>query len=488
MQPDQPPVEHYRMDRWRASKRRSRHLGRGATALVKGHSGRVTVPPASIGEVPAGTEYARTADGTHIAYMVLGDGSFDLVVVPGFASHLEVQWENPFIAQFLTGLASFCRLIIFDKRGQGLSDPVVRAPSLEERMDDIRAVMTAASSESAAVLASGEAAPTGLLFSATFPERVSALILAYGAYARFTQAPDYPCGPDRAAFEQIIEAAVENWGTGQFYRTLFSGVTEPRFDARMERYSLSPGSVRPNLEALAETDVRHLLGSIRVPTLVFRGLGSRRRSIGHSQYLADNIPGARLLEPPPAGLGNRIDPFDDAAEVQEFLTGTRPHPEPDRILATVLFADIVTSTQQAVDVGDRRWRETLDRYDDLADREAARFRGRIIKSTGDGVLAVFDGPGRAVRCAVTLRRAIRDLGLAQRAGLHTGEIELRGDDISGLAVIFAQRVSAIAGTGDILVSRTVVDLVAGSGIEFDSLGEYELKGIPGTWPLLAVRQ
>jgi class 3 adenylate cyclase len=441
-----------------------------------------------MGEVPAETKYARTADGTHIAYMIVGDGSLDLVLVPGFASHLEVQWEYPFFAQFLTRLASFCRLIVLDKRGQGLSDPVACAPTLEERMDDIRAVMSAASSKRAALWANGEAAPTALLFCATFPDRVSALILAYAAHARYTKAPDYPWGPDRAAFEQIIETAVEDWGTGHFYSRFFAPMTDARFAARMERYSLSPGSVRANLEVLAETDVRHLLGSIRVPSLVLAGRRGRRTAIGHSTYLADNIRGARLVEHPPVGVADDVDPFEDVAEVQEFLTGSRPPPEPDRILATVLFTDIVSSTPQAVDAGDRRWRDILDRYDDLAAREVGRFRGRVIKSTGDGVLAVFDGPGRAVRCAVTLCAAIRGLGLAQRAGLHTGEIELRGNDISGLAVIFAQRVSAIAGTGDVLVSRTVVDLVAGSGIEFDSVGEYKLKGIPGTWPILAVRQ
>ena len=448
---------------------------------------RVSVPVPGMGEMPAETKYARTADGTHIAYMTLGDGPLDLVLVPTFASHVEVQWENPFFAQFMTRLASFSRVIIFDKRGQGLSDPVARAPSLEERMDDISAVMSAAACESGALWASGEAAPTGLLFCATFPKRVSALVLAYGAHARFTKAPDYPWGPDREAFEQMIETAEKNWGKGHLYGSLFAPVTEPRFDARMERYSLSPGSVRPNLEVLAETDARHLLGSIRVPTLILKGRGYRRTTSGHSQYLADNIRGARLVERPPAGDGEGIDLFEDVVDVQEFLTGHRPPPEPDRILATVLFTDIVSSTQQVVDAGDRRWRDILDRYDDLAAREVAVFRGRVIKSTGDGVLAVFDGPGRAVRCAVALREAVRGVGVIQRAGLHTGEIELRPPDVAGVAVHIANRIAALADGNEVLVSRTVVDLTAGSGIEFRPRGERELKGVPGTWPTYAAQ-
>jgi class 3 adenylate cyclase len=440
-----------------------------------------------VGELPAETKYARTADGTHIAYMVVGDGPIDLVLVPGFASHVEIQWETPFFARWLTRLASFSRVIDFDKRGQGLSDPVARAPALEERMDDLCAVMSAASCKRAALWAGGEAAPTGILFCATFPERVSALILGHGAHARFTKAPDYPWGPSRAAFEELIETAEEHWGSGEFLGRLMGPVTDRRFDARMERYSLSPSSVRPNLEVLAETDVRHLLGSIHTPALILTGRGSTRTSIGHSKYLADNIPGARLVERPRTGFTDDVDRYEDIAEAQEFLTGTRPQPEPDRILATVLFTDIVSSTQQAVDAGDRRWKDILDRYDDLSAQAVARFRGRVIKSTGDGLLGVFDGPGRAVRCALALRDAVGGLGLAQRAGLHTGEIDLRGNDISGLAVIIAQRVSAIAGTGEVLVSRTVVDLVAGSGIEFESVGDHKLKGIPGTWPLLAVQ-
>jgi class 3 adenylate cyclase len=378
---------------------------------------------------------------------------------------------------------------MFDRRGQGLSDPVVRAPTLEERTDDIRAVMAAANSERAALWVSGDAAPTGLLFCATFPERVSALILVYGAHARFTRAPDYPWGPDPAAFQQTIETVETTWGEGRVFGSFFPQVTDTRFAARMERHSLSLGSVRPNVQIVADTDVRHLLGAIRVPTLVMTQRGSRPTTMEHSRYLAANIRGARLLERLPSGVGaSEVDPFEDVADVQEFLTGVRPQPEPDRVLATVLFTDIVSSTRQAVDAGDRRWKDILDRYDDLAEREATRFRGRVVKSTGDGVLAVFDGPGRAVRCAIALREAVRSLGLAQRAGLHTGEIDLRGDDVSGRAVILAQRVSAVAGADEVLVSRTVVDLLAGSEIEFDEHGDYELKGIPGTWHLLAVHE
>jgi len=439
-----------------------------------------------MGEVPA-TQYATTSDGTHIAYQIIGDGPPDLVLVPIFSNHVEIVWEHPFFAESLTRLAAFSRLIMFDRRGQGLSDPVVRAPTLEERMDDIRAVMAAASSERAALWVSGDAAPTGLLFCATFPERVSALILV-GAHARFTRAPDYPWGPDPAAFQQNIETVEATWGEGRVFGSFFPQLTDAAFAARMERHSLSPGSVRPNLQIVADTDVRHLLGAIRVPTLVLTQRGSRPTTLGHSRYLAANIRDARRLERLPSGVGaHDVDPFEDVADVQEFLTGTRPQPESDRVLATVLFTDIVSSTLRAVDAGDRRWKDIIDRYDDLAEREATRFRGRVVKSTGDGVLAVFDGPGRAVRCAIAMREAVRSLGLAQRAGLHTGEIDLRANDVSGRAVNLAQRVSAVAGADEVLVSRTVVDLLAGSEIDFDDHGEYELKGIPGTWQLLKVR-
>ena len=429
------------------------------------------------------TRYARAADGTYIAYQITGDASVDLIVVPGFATQLELLWEHAFTARVLDYLASFSRLVIFDKRGTGLSDRTTRPPTLEERMDDLCAVMEEVGSSRVALWVQGEAGATGLLFAATYPERVSALVLAYGAYARFTTTGDYPWGPDRAAFEANIDRVESLWGQGRVYSSFYPAPSDKDFlehASKMERYSLSPGAVRANLQLIAETDVRHLLASIRVPTLVLQ-------PTGHGRYLADHIPTARTCAPV-HGSGRANEIIDDLEQVEEFITGLRTDRRaPDRVLTTILFTDIVSSTQRTVAEGDPQWRKLIDEHDGITNRLVQHFNGRVVKSTGDGILALFDGPGRAVRCARALDRALRPLGLKLRAGLHTGEVELRANnDVAGIAVVVAQRISARATSGELLVSRTVVDLVAGSGINFEPRGEYDLKGVPGRWTLFVV--
>jgi class 3 adenylate cyclase len=429
------------------------------------------------------TKYARAADGTYIAYQITGDAGVDLIVVPGFGTQLELLWEHPFSARVLHYLASFSRLVIFDKRGTGLSDRTAHPPTLEERMDDLRAVMEEVRSTRAALWVQGEAGATGLLFSATYPERVSALVLAYGAYARFTTAVDYPWGPDPAAFDATIDRVESRWGQGRIYSSFYAVPPDEDFlehASRMERYSLSPGAVRANLQLIAETDVRHVLASVRVPTLVVQ-------PSGHGGYLADHIPTARtcaLVH----GSHRANDVIDDLEQVEEFITGLRTDRRtPDRVLTTILFTDIVKSTQRTVTEGDPQWRNLIDEHDRITNRLVQHFDGRVVKSMGDGILAIFDGPGRAVRCARALDRALRPLGLELRAGLHAGEVELRANnDVAGIAVVVAQRISARATGGELLVSRTVVDLVAGSGINFESRGEFELKGVPGRWALFVV--
>jgi class 3 adenylate cyclase len=429
------------------------------------------------------TRYARAADGTYIAYQVTGDAGVDLIVVPGFATQLELLWEHASSARVLDYLASFSRLILFDKRGTGLSDRTARPPTLEERMDDLRAVMEAVGSSRAALWVQGEAGATGLLFSATYPDRVTALVLAYGAHARFTTTDEYPWGPDPATFDANIDRVESRWGQGRVYSSFYPGTSDEdllQHASRMERYSLSPGAVRANLQLIAETDVRHLLASITVPTLVLQ-------PSGHGRYLADHIPTARtctLVH----GSRRANDVIDDLEQVEEFITGLRPDRRaPDRVLTTIMFTDIVSSTQRTVAEGDPHWRELIDEHDGITTRLVQRFDGRVVKSTGDGILALFDGPGRAVRCARALDRELRPLGLELRAGLHTGEIELRAnDDVAGIAIVIAKRISERATGGELLVSRTVVDLVAGSGITFEPRGECDLKGVPGQWTLFEV--
>ena len=441
-------------------------------------------------EVPE-TRYAKSGD-VNIAYQVVGDGPFDLIHVPMFVSNLELQWEDPAERRYYERLASFCRLIMFDKRGTGLSDRVAVA-TLEERMDDLRAVMDAAGSQRAAVFGSSEGGALSILFTATYPERVSALVL-YGAYPRMAWAPDYPDGIPEEIHALTVQHFEENWGRGQEGGIPVWALAPDRADdpawrkahGRWERLSASPGAAVAAYQMIREIDVRHLLSAIRVPTLVLYRMADLAHAAG-SRYLGAHIPGAKVVEVP----GNTYWPYlgdQDAIldEIEEFLTGVRPVPEPDRALATVLFTDIVSSTERAATLGDDAWTRTLDRHDAQVAREVERHRGRRINTTGDGMLATFDGPARAVRCAQAICGAVRSLGIEVRAGLHTGEIELRGADIGGIAVHIGQRVSALAGPGEVLVSSTVKDLVAGSGITFADRGSHVLKGVPDEWRVFAV--
>ena len=435
-------------------------------------------------EVPE-TRYAKSGD-VNIAYQVVGDGPFDLIHVPPFVSNLELQWEDPAERRYFERLASFCRLIMFDKRGTGLSDRVAVA-TLEERMDDLRAVMDDVGSQRAVVFGSSEGGALSVLFTTTYPDRVSALVL-YGAYPRLAWASDYPEGIAEEASAGLVQYIEENWGRGQVFLAQ-NRVDDPAWrkaHARWERLSASPGAAVAIMQMVFQIDVRHLLSAIRVPTLVVHRTADLAHAAG-SRYLGAHIPGAKVIELP----GNDYFPYlgdQDAIldEIEEFLTGVRPVPVPDRALATVLFTDIVSSTERAAALGDDAWTRTLDRHDALVAREVDRHRGRRINTTGDGMLATFDGPARAVRCAQAICAVVRSLGIEVRAGLHTGEIELRGADIGGIAVHIGQRVSALAGPGEVLVSSTVKDLVAGSGIRFTDRGPHVLKGVPDQWRVFAV--
>jgi pimeloyl-ACP methyl ester carboxylesterase/class 3 adenylate cyclase len=440
---------------------------------------------------PPPTRYARSGD-VSIAYQVVGDGPLDLVLVLGFATHVELQWEAPPFAQFCERLSSFSRLLIFDKRGTGLSDPVTEVPTLEERIDDVRAVMDAAGSERAALFGISEGAPMSVLFAATHPERVSSLVL-YGAMARTTEAPDYPWGsPAEALRESAVEFIVPYWGQEsealvELFAPSFAGDPEAvAFAARMERSAASPAMVQQIFEMFLDIDVRAVLPTLRVPALVLHRHGDRVVNRRAGEDLARRIPGARYVELP--GIDHQPWAGDSEAvvgEIEEFLTGIRSVPEPDRVLATVMFTDIVGSTERASELGDTRWRALLAAHQAEVRRELTRFRGREVKSLGDGCMATFDGPARAIQCGRAITEAARSAGLEVRIGLHSGEVEVMPDDVGGIAVHIAARVGALAGAGEVLVSSTVKDLVAGSGIRFADRGTQQLKGIPDQWRLFA---
>jgi pimeloyl-ACP methyl ester carboxylesterase len=434
--------------------------------------------------------YARNGD-TSIAYQIVGDGPFDLVFIPGLLSHLELIWEDPAASWFFQRLASFSRLIVLDKRGTGLSDRDVANASLEVRMDDVRAVMDAAGSERAALYGLSEGGPLSILFAATYPARVRALVLN-GTMARSTEAPDYPEGADqRAVFDQLRGIIDTAWGQGrtfEFFAPKYGASEELRRAwGRVERMAMSPGAARFHLQVLYDIDVRAAAKAIHVPALVIQRAGDRTTPVAGARALARILPGARYVEQPG---DDHIPWLGDASglldEVQEFLTGSRGETETDRVLATVLFTDIVDSTKRAAEAGDRRWRETLDRHDAVIRQQVERFRGRVVKSTGDGSLATFDGPARSIRAACAARDSLRALGIETRAGLHTGEIELRGEDVGGIAVHIGARVGTMAQPGEVLVTRTVKDLVAGAGIMFTDRGTHTLKGVAGDWQLHAV--
>jgi class 3 adenylate cyclase len=424
---------------------------------------------------------------------VVGDGDLDLVYVPGLVSHLELFWEEPAYSRFLHRLASFSRLILMDRLGTGLSDrlPVGEASTYEQRMDDIRALMDAVGSERAALLGWSEGAPLCATFAATYPQRTVALVM-YGGMPRFVRAEDYPFGMPLEEVNGWLEMMPSMWGQDEELLRLWAPnvADQPgprRWFARFGRMAVSPGGAVALFSMVRDLDVRDVLPAIRVPTLLVHRTGDDLVRIEHSRYMADRIPDAKLVELPGEDhlwwFGDQDAIVD---EVQEFLTGVRPAPEADRVLATVMFTDIVGSTRRAAELGDRRWRELLEGHEAVVRRELARHRGTEVKTTGDGFLATFDGPARGIRCARSIAEGVRQLGIEIRAGLHTGECELRNGDVGGIAVHTGARVSARAEPGEVLVSSTVKDLVAGSGIEFEERGSHELKGVPGEWRLYAV--
>lgn len=437
------------------------------------------------------TRYAKSGD-VHIAYQVTGSGPLDLVLVPGFVSHAEMMWSHPRPAHFLTRLASFRRLIHFDKRGTGLSDRVSAIPSLEQRMDDVRAVMDAVGSGRAALLGISEGGPMCALFAATYPERTSALIM-YGAIARYAWAPEHPWGRSREAFEARRKVLEKAWGTGVELPALSPSLVDDdsyrTWWATLERASASPGAALAVFQALWETDARHVLAAVRVPTLVLHRSGDQAIKVEQGRSIAEQIPGAKYIELP----GDDHIPWAGDAdvlidEIEEFLTGVRHGREPDRVLVTVLFTDIVGATERAADLGDRRWRDLITQHHLLVRQQLERFRGREIDTAGDGFLAAFDGPARAVRCACAIGDAVRQLGLRIRAGLHTGECEVIGEKLGGIAVHIGARVAALSAPDEVLVSSTVKDLVAGSGLRFHDRGVHSLRGVPGEWRLFAAER
>jgi class 3 adenylate cyclase len=435
------------------------------------------------------TRYARSGD-VHIAYQVLGEGPFDVVLVPGFVSHLELAWEAPPLARFYRRLASFSRLILFDKRGVGLSDRVSQfdLPSLEQRVDDVRAVMDAVGSERAALLGYSEGGAMSVLLAATYPDRVSALVLC-SSFAKWDMMHS---GWHRfaATFDEAANWMEHHWGEGidlEIWAPSLSGDERHREAwGRVMRHAASPGTAQALLRMVAQTDVTDILPVVRVPTLVLHRGDEVCVEIASGRYLAERIPGAKFAELEGVDhlpwIGDQ-DAFLD--EIQEFLTGVRPVPESDRVLATVLFTDIVGSTELASRLGDRAWQDLLDRHHALVRHELARFRGREVDTAGDGFFAIFDGPGRAIHCACNIRDGVRQFGIEIRAGLHTGEVELTGDKIGGIAVHIAARVAATAQAGEVLASSTIKDLVAGSRIRFSERGTHILKGVPGEWRLFA---
>ena len=442
--------------------------------------------------MPPETRYAKSGD-VNIAYQVVGEGPLDLVLVHGWVQSFDAGWEIEPIRRFYQRLASFSRLILFDKRGIGLSDrvPVDDLPTLETRMDDMRAVMDEADVGRAAVLGHSEGGAMCALFAATYPERTQALVMA-GSAARTRWAPDYPLGATDDVLEELETSILEGWGT-DVIRSLLHQLGPSIADdeelveahTRAALRAASPAAAAALTRMSAMIDIRHLLPAIHVPTLVLHRADEALADA--SRYVAERIPGARVVELPGGDhmpwLGDQDAVLD---EIEEFLTGTRPHPALNRVLATVLFTDIVGSTELLADLGDRRWRDLLEQHNTVVRRELGRFRGRELNTAGDGFLASFDGPARAVACAVAIRDAGRALGLQIRFGLHTGELELAGTEVRGIAVHTGARVAAKAGPGEVLASSTVKDLVAGSGLEFEDRGSHELKGVPGEWQLYAV--
>jgi class 3 adenylate cyclase len=444
------------------------------------------------------TRYARSGD-VHIAYQVLGEGPLDLVYISGLTQHVEIVWEVPAQAKFLSRLASLGRLILFDKRGTGMSDRVVGFPTLEARMDDIRAVMDAADSEHAVLIGSYDGGALGALFAATYPERTSGLVLIL-ALPRFVRSPELPWLETRAQYERRGEDVVRHWGDSEWFAEKWFGQLLPSATreelwgwARYFRLSVSPGAVAAYWRMNVDLDVCDVLPSIRVPTLVVQRTQVTRPDIRTARYLAEHIPGARLVELPGSDNVPAVgDPDRVLAELETFFAdvveGREWEAEPERVLATVLFTDIANATPRAIDLGDRAWRDLLQKHHETVRSQLSHFRGKEMDTAGDGFFATFDGPARAISSACAIRESVRELGLEVRAGLHTGECELIDGKVGGIAVHIGARIAALAKPGEVLVSSTVKDLVAGSGIEFEDRGEHQLKGIAEAWHLFGVAQ
>jgi pimeloyl-ACP methyl ester carboxylesterase len=439
---------------------------------------------------PPETQYAKSGD-IHVAYQVVGDGPLDLVWVQGWVSNVEAMWDVRPMSRFIERLASFSRVILFDKRGTGLSDSVPESglPSLEVRMDDLRAVLDTVGSERTALLGHSEGGNMCVLFAATYPERTAALI-TFSVYAKRVWSAEYPWAPTPRERDTWLRDVERTWGRPEtivdLAPSLAHNPTLLEQAARYWRLSASPQAAVALGKMNTQIDVRALLPTIRVPTLVMHRTGDRDINVEEGRYIASRIPGARYVELPGADHFMWTEDADRVLdEIEEFLTGARPAHETDRVLATILFSDIVGSTERAARLGDRRWRTVLDDFYGEVRRELARFRGREVDTAGDGFLATFDGPARAIRCAVAMRDGIRALGLEVRSGLHTGEVELAGDDVRGIAVHIGARVAALAGPAEVLVTRTVKDLVAGAGIEFEDRGTHLLKGVPEEWQIFA---
>lgn len=443
--------------------------------------------------MPPVTRYAKSDD-VHIAYQVLGQGPMDVVLVPGFVSNVEAAWQSPEISAFLERLASFCRVILFDKRGTGMSDRGSQIFTLEQRMHDVQAILDAVGSERATLFGVSEGGPMSLLFAATYPERAAALVL-YGSYAMRAWAPDYPFGWKDDQWDAVFTNIEQNWGTskGVNLNVLAPSIAHDAQAAdRMSaffRAAASPGAALAVMKMNRDIDVRHVLPAVNVPTLILHRSGDRFIDIAHARYMAQHISGAKLVELPGEDhaqwIGDRNAILD---EVEEFVTGARHAHESERVLATVLFVDIVGSTERAAALGDRAWRGMLEAFQAKVREVLRQYRGQEIDTAGDGFLTAFDGPARAIRCAGVIRDAVRAMGVEVRCGLHTGECERTGEKLAGIAVHTGARVAGLAAPGEVLVSQTVRDLVAGSGLVFEARGTQVLKGVPGEWQLFGVSQ
>jgi class 3 adenylate cyclase len=442
------------------------------------------------GQAPV-TRYVRNGDAS-IAYQVTGEGPLDLVMVPGFPSHLELAWQYPRLAHFYRRLASFSRLILLDKRGIGLSDRVPNAelPGVEQRMEDLLAVLDAVGSERAALVGASDGGPLAMLFAATHPERTWRLVVI-NSYACRMRTEGYPWAPTAEEWQGFQDAILESWGQPVFVEMLAPSMVDDRrfldWWAGFLRQSVSPGAAVAILRMNALIDIRSVLPAIHTPTLVLHRVGDRINPVGGARFIAEQIPEAHLVEMEGSDHHPWIgDAETILSEIEGFATGTRQGPQAEQVLGTMLFTDIVDSTKTAARLGDRRWTALMETHDSVVRMELEAFRGREIKATGDGFVALFDGPARAIRCGLAIRDHLRDLGIDIRAGVHTSEVELVGDDIRGLGVHVAARIMGLAGAGDVIVSSVVRDLTVGSGLSFTDRGRHTLKGVPGEWQVFAV--